>query len=296
MPLPCLAFFYKAILVLIGNLLVAMALVGCSPNANMPQKPNAALKAAMTPPLQEGQKTIRGRTIAYAIRSAPAGQEHLPPIFFVHGSPGSWVDWMPFLQTDVFTRFGARIAVDRPGFGDSANAGVILDYREQAEILTLLLAEIMPEHPKSLVVGHSLGGTLVGWMAIDHPEKICAAVSIAGSLSSELEYPRWYNSIADWFWMKWLLSPAFNRSNQEMMVLAEELSRQEKSWHTLSRPIWLIQGLKDKLVIPRTIELTSAKIPPPYLHKIVLPDAGHFVIWNDANRMIKLLDDISCAL
>lgn len=49
--------------------------------------------------------------------------------------------------------------------------------RAQAALLT----ELIPKGQKAIVRGPSLGCPLVAWMAVDAPEKVRGAVSIAGS-------------------------------------------------------------------------------------------------------------------
>jgi len=273
-------------------ILAGLFITGCWSESSMPKKPSKQEMAALTPPLSLVRRNVNGYQISFVIRNAQTETENKPSLFFVHGSPGAWHDWLPFLTTNSLTGFGVRIAVDRPGFGDSQAGGIITDARAQAA----MLAALIPDQQPTVLVGHSLGGALIGWMALDFPDKICAVISIAGSLSAELEHLRWYNHIANMPPVRFFLSKALNNSNLEMLSLQSELTRLESQWYRLKKPIWLIQGEKDKLVNPRTVEKISPSIPEKYLRVIKLPNAGHFIIWKDPQRIINILNEINCTL
>ena len=151
----------------------------------------------------------------------------MPLLIFVHGSPGDWKAWTHYLAAPELKIFPQLLAVDRPGFGGSDAGRVMTDLRAQAR----LLAELVPPGKRAIVVGHSLGGALAAWMAIDHPDKVCAALSIAGSLVPSLEAPRWYNSVASWGAVRRLLPRPMLWANEEMLVLAIEL-RPDASPHS----------------------------------------------------------------
>ncbi len=214
------------------------------------------------------------------------------PIIFVHGSPGGWTAWARFLDTPALNKFGPRIAMDRPGFGRSVSAGVMLDLRRQAA----LLADLIPPGPPAVLVGHSLGGPLIAWMAIDHPQKVCGAVMLAGSMAPELEAPRWYNHLADNWLARQLLSPAMSRSNREMMVLRHELERLDAALGQLKRPIIAMQGDQDPLVDPRTADYLEQRWPKDWMRVERLPGKDHFFLWTDPGLVVKQIDKLQCGL
>jgi pimeloyl-ACP methyl ester carboxylesterase len=183
------------------------------------------------------------------------------------------------------------MAVDRPGFGGSRAGGVMPNLREQAAMLTALI----PPGRKAIVVGHSLGGPLVAWMAIDAPDKVCAAVSIAGSLSSRYEVPRWYNQIADSGLLNWAVPAEMVQSNLEMMPLSTELVQLESAFGKLRVPFVVMQGDKDSLVEPATADEIEKRAPAAWLKVQRLPLENHFVLWEKPELVIKTLLDLPCA-
>lgn len=241
-----------------------------------------------------GKQVVQGREISTASVQTDRKALTAPSntmLLFVHGSPGDWKAWSYFLKTPDLAGFASRVAVDRPGFGDSAAAGLMTDLRQQAALLTALI----PLGQKAIVVGHSLGGPLAAWMAIDAPDKVCGAVSIAGSLSSRLEQPRWYNLLADFALLKWAVPKEMARSNQEMMPLSSELAKLEAALGNLRIPLLLIQGGKDGLVDPQTVDEVEKRAPEAWLKVLRLPSESHFVLWEKPQLIVDAIKNMPCA-
>ena len=212
-------------------------------------------------------------------------------LLFVHGSPGDWKAWSYYLKTPELSGFANRIAIDRPGFGGSGRGLVVTDLRQQAT----LIAELIPAGQKAIVVGHSLGGPLAVWMAINSPDKVCGVVSIAGSLSSRYEEPRWYNLLADSSLLGWAVPAEMNWSNQEMMALSGELGKLEAAVGQLSIPITVIQGAKDSLVDPETVDEFKKRAPAAWLKIKNLPNETHFVLWEKPQIIVDAIKEMPCA-
>jgi pimeloyl-ACP methyl ester carboxylesterase len=212
-------------------------------------------------------------------------------LLFVHGSPGDWKAWAHYLQSPELACFSSRVAVDRPGFGGSRSGGVMPDLRAQAAMLTKLI----PKGQKAIVVGHSLGGPLVAWMAIDAPDKVCGAVSIAGSLSSAHEAPRWYNHLADLPLVKWVIPAEMVESNHEMMPLADELAKLEPYFVQLQVPLIVMQGGKDSLVDPVTADEVEKHSPRIWVRVQRLPMENHFLLWEKPQLVIDAIQSLPCA-
>ncbi len=262
------------------------------------------LAACTKPPWPRGtveelfpQSTGRPDMRTVQVQGLSIGVSQMPgsgatPIMFVHGSPGGWTSWASFLNTPALNGFGPRIAIDRPGFGRSEAAGVMPDLRRQAA----LLAELIPAGAPAVLVGHSLGGPLIAWMAIDHPEKVCGGVMLAGSMAPELEAPRWYNQLADNWLARQMLSPAMSRSNREMMVLQAELQRLEAALPLLKRPMIAMQGDQDPLVDPRTADYLEQRAPKDWMRVERLPGKDHFFLWTEPESVVRQIDKLNCSL
>ncbi len=267
-------------------------LVACG-NPPYPRGSIDQLFAGSTAPTID-QQVVQGHVISTArVQAAPAllaaGSGTM--LLFVHGSPGDWKAWSYYLKTPELAGFASRVAVDRPGFGASNAGRVVTDLRQQAA----LLAALIPAGQKALVVGHSLGGPLAAWMAIDAPGKVCGAISIAGSLSSRLEEPRWYNLLADSALLQWAVPQEMKWSNQEMMPLSGELRKLEAAMSQLRTPVLLIQGGKDSLVDPLTADDVEKLAPTSWLKVLRLPAESHFVLWEKPQIIVDAIKNMPCA-
>ena len=232
------------------------------------------------------------RTLNMArVVNAPNTQNKGRILLFVHGSPGDWKAWSYYLRAPELAGFATRLAVDRPGFGGSRAGGVMPNLREQAALLT----ELIPPGQKTIVIGHSLGGPLVAWMAIDAPDRVCGAVSIAGSLSSLYEAPRWYNQLADWALLSWAIPAEMIQSNHEMMPLVAELAKLELFLGKLQVPLIVMQGGKDSLVDPRTADEVEKHMSKTWVTVQRLPLENHFVLWEKPQLVVDAIRSLPCA-
>ena len=97
-----------------------------------------------------------------------------PPILFVHGYSCDSHDWT--WQLPDFVGNHRVIAVDIRGHGrSSAPADGYHPIQFAADIAALL--EIVGA-PPVVAVGHSLGGVIVSALAVEHPDKVHAVVSV----------------------------------------------------------------------------------------------------------------------
>ena len=276
--------------------LLATGLAGCG-NPPYPRGSTEQLFAGGASPIMS-QQVVSGQPINMASvagdakfvgKSGFAGKDKI--LLFVHGSPGDWKAWSYYLKTPELAGFAKRIAVDRPGFGDSGRGVVVTDLRQQAALITKLI----PDGQQAIVVGHSLGGPLAVWMALNSPDKVCGVVSIAGSLSSRYEEPRWYNLLADSALLRWAVPREMVWSNQEMMALSGELGKLEAAVGQLHVPVTVIQGAKDSLVDHKTVVEFEKYAPGAWLKIKNLPNETHFVLWEKPQIIVDAIKEMPCA-
>jgi abhydrolase domain-containing protein 6 len=95
-------------------------------------------------------------------------------IVLVHGFTGSKENWLPVMRE--LSRSYRVIAPDLPGWGESTRLrGADYGPVAQAERLRDFLLAVqgaIPYRPPTLVVGHSMGGQILGLLAARHPEAL----------------------------------------------------------------------------------------------------------------------------
>ncbi|MGQ0528920.1 MAG: alpha/beta fold hydrolase [Panacagrimonas sp.] len=265
--------------------LLAVLLSAACSNPPYPRDSVETLYASAPQPTLRARE-IGGRRLHYAQLDGPGTR----PILFVHGSPGDWKAWARYLDAPALAAYGVRIAMDRPGFGGSDAGQVMPDLRAQAA----LLAALIPPGPPAVLVGHSLGGPVVAWMALDHPDRVCGVVMVAGSVAPQLEAPRWYNRLADSALLSWLVPQELRWSNQEIMQLQSELQRLDAHWSRLQTPLVAVQGMRDELVDPRTVDYLQARVVAEHLKLRRVVDQGHFVLWDAPQQVLDAILELPC--
>lgn len=96
-------------------------------------------------------------------------------LVFLHGFGESLLSWRALL--DQFTGRYRVLALDLPGFGVTTAPGFAYDYPSYRQWLALVMARYT--RGPLVLVGHSMGGQLVAGYALDHPERVVAAVLLA---------------------------------------------------------------------------------------------------------------------
>lgn len=233
---------------------------------------------------------IEGVDIGVVIRKNKGDNINKPNLVLIHGTPGSANAWQKYLSSNNILNFNNMLVIERPGFGSSQKSGVIVDLEKQARLFSQLITE------NSIIIGHSLGAPIALWMALQNPQKVCAVVSIAGSLAPEYESPRWFNNLLTLPLINYIIPEILMSSNKEIMALQDELLKLRPQLKNLSMPFWLIQGADDNLVNPATVPAIMPYLPQKYTYKIDLENEGHLVVWENPELIINLINQINCSL
>jgi pimeloyl-ACP methyl ester carboxylesterase len=125
---------------------------------------DAVLSRAAAPPAGDtGQFTTVDGVHTYYRRFGRG-----PALVLLHGLGSSHLTW-----TDVEDAFARRFTVyelDLPGFGYSDKPPGITSARQEASFVDRFLASLDVKH--ATVIGHSMGGDVAAWLAIDHPSRV----------------------------------------------------------------------------------------------------------------------------
>lgn len=269
--------------VLLAFILVVSSLASEAKNPPYPRGPIAELFPTPPQPV-EHRYAIDDREIHYwQVDGGPAR------IVFLHGTPGDWKAWSHYMADPELQKRATMIAVDRPGFGASDPGRVAPLMVDQARLLAPLLDG--PGAP-TILVGHSLGGPIGAELAMRYPQYVRGAVLVAPSIDPNTEQPRWYNQ-AMTLWLVRAIAPReFAWSNDEIMVLVGELEKQTARWADLKMPITVVQGAKDELVNPKTAAYAEKVLPKPNGKVVVVPDQGHFVLWDRPDLITREIIDV----
>ena len=221
---------------------------------------------------------------------------HKPLVLFVHGSPGDWKAWVEYLTDKDLSAHANLIAVDRPGFGGSGK-GMVESSLEQQCLDIAPLLDRASTGQKIILVGHSFGGPVVCRLAMDYPEKVTDVIVLAGSIDPDQEKTEWYQYVAEWPVIRWLLPSELVMANEEIMPLKHCLTEMIPLWPKIIQRVTVIQGEKDSLVPPENADFAKrmmTKAKP--LTIIRLPEMNHFIPWKKYDLVkTTLLKHLSCS-
>jgi pimeloyl-ACP methyl ester carboxylesterase len=206
------------------------------------------------------------------------GDSTKPALLLIHGSPGDWSAWENIITNDSVRSSFYILAIDRAGFGKTT-VPALSNLQEQADVAWQALNQLDIARDITLA-GHSYGGAVVEQLLIEHPDAFKLAVLVAPTLSPELMQPRWYNKVARWKLVNFIISHDLKSSNIEMLGLPESLKLNETAVPLINIPIVYIQGKKDVLVAHETVDYFR-ELKPDGVKYVIIEDLNHFTPWSD---------------
>jgi len=234
-----------------------------------------------------GTLETQGRKIHYV----DTGGDSLPTVIFIHGSPGSWDAFQRYLGDSLLLSKFRMIAVDRLGYGQS-DPQPESSLAIQAGSLLPLLGTV-PDGVPVILVGHSYGGPVAYRMAMEQPECIDGLLILAGLADPAKEKRLWIQKPLRSKWLRWLLPPALDISNREIVPLKGELQQMVPLWPRIQACTTIIQGGRDMLVNKAHAEFARNMLHHVPLRYVYLPKANHFLPWTHyelvKNELLNLL-------
>ncbi len=221
----------------------------------------------------------KGRNMHYVSIGDSAKQS----IMFVHGSPGSWDNFLGFMADSSLLNDFRIISVDRPGFGKSGDGSPERSLSAQSDMISQVLRR---EHTTAVLIGHSFGGPVIVQMAVDNPDLVDGLVIVAGSVDPDLEKTRWYQIPVHYKAFSWILPDMLYSTNEEIIALKAELEKLSPYWSDIQIPVSVIQGGSDDLVPKENADYAEEMLINTKPHMVRVPDMNHFVPWTNPELII----------
>ena len=224
------------------------------------------------------------RTLHYA----QTGDDKLPTIIFVHGTPGSWDAFQQFLKDTSLLRKYRLISIDRPGFGYS-DFGQALTLAEQSVVISPLFQHIK-NGQQVYLVGHSMGGPVICKLAADNPGIISALVILAGSQDPAAEKPERWRPVLFRTPLNYLVPGALRPSNEELWYLKKDLVYLKEDLTKINCAVYLLHGTKDVLVPFSNMAYTEKMLThASKIKTMVFENENHFLPWKRFEEIKYLL-------
>jgi len=222
--------------------------------------------------LKPGTIRVNNRNIHYMM----VGQDTLPTLVFLHGSPSSWTSFESYMQSPELLKQCRMVSIDRPGFGNS-NFGKALPLEEQSRLIMPVLLEIANGKPVYLA-GHSLGGPLVIKMAADAPKLFKAIMLISGSVDPALEPEESWREFFENSGLKFLLPGAFRPSNTELVHFKKDVIALEAEFEKIISTVYLVHGDRDSWVPPGNVDFALRRlVNATAVRTVIIPGGTHFI-------------------
>ena len=234
--------------------------------------------------LRTSTMKVDGRHIHYA----STGNDSLPTLFFIHGSPGSWDAFAEYMKDSLLLKKFRMVSIDRPGFGYS-DYGMAQHLDVQSLWISPLFG-ILGNHKPMFLAGHSLGGPMVIKLGADNPGFFSGIVVISGSIDPGEEKPE--------KWRPWLFKTPLNYfvpgamrpSNEELWYLKKDLVQLEKDFSKITCPVYFIHGAMDTWVPPGNVEYgKKLLVNAPEVETTLIPGANHFIPWSKFTEIRSVL-------
>jgi pimeloyl-ACP methyl ester carboxylesterase len=199
-----------------------------------------------------------------------------PLVILVHGTPGSATGWNDYVLSPPEGM--EVIAVDRLGFGESGPNQAITSLKEQAEAV----ASLLPNTNRPVVLlGHSLGGPIVAWVAAHYPSRVSAVVFLAASMDPAEEKIHPMQWVGNWPLVRPFLPRAIRNANSELLALKAELVELEKMLPLIRAKVLIVHGTKDDLVPVSNVAFMQLRLSGTSCVQTTLLDGrNHFLPWN----------------
>lgn len=211
----------------------------------------------------------------------------LPTIFFVHGSPGSSMDFQRYLKDSLLNVRANLIAYDRIGYGPERTGEVLHSLDEEINLMHQIVEYNDPD--KMIIVGYSYGGTIVMASELQYKKKIALAASVRG----DLEPMFWAMNLYKWRLTRPFIPKVFRGASIEKFRHVEELGNYENRWGLSPSKVLSIHGEKD-FIVPFENSLFLEKILSSRKFSLIpLEEGNHSLIWTNfdliRNELLKSL-------
>lgn len=221
-----------------------------------------------------GYYTTHGRKLRYV----SIGNDTLPTLFFIHGSPASMSLYRGrFVDTTILRTFKV-MAVDRPGYGYSGFGSPEPSIQKQSEMLRPMLDSMYKARHPIIVVGGSFGAPIACRLAMDHPELIDGLVLTGPAIGPGREKVFWFAPIIEHPAIRWFIPRMFRSANTEKLHHKDELEKMLPYWKNIRVPIMYLQGAKDNLIDTTNASFAREHlVNAPYLDIYFFPNRHHYL-------------------
>lgn len=212
----------------------------------------------------------------------------LPILIFVHGSPGSAMDFKRYLKDSLLNAKANIITYDRIGYGSQNLGKTPANMQIELDVLHDLIKDLPKE--KIVLAGYSYGGPVILASNKNYKYKVSMASAVVGEYEPMFKTLSFYN----WKLTRWLLPPKVRAAAKEKYAHLEEFSNYKDKWDDSPAKVVNIHGDKDWIVPYKNSEFLQQAFDEDKFKMVTIPGGGHELIWSDFDlikaEILKTLD------
>lgn len=199
----------------------------------------------------------------------------LPNLVFIHGSPGSGLDFKRYLSDSILNTKANLITYDRIGYGMDSNEKVLNSIDQEVEVLHQLIQDFSGDN--TILIGYSYGGTI----ATASPKNYKSKLLLAPAIKGELEPMYWVLNLYKWKLTRPLIPNVFKYAAQEKIKHLTELIKFETKWTISSSYVTSIHGNSDRIVPYKNSLFLKNIFDKSRFELITIEKGSHALIWTD---------------
>lgn len=212
----------------------------------------------------------------------------IPTLVFVHGSPGSMLDFKAYFKDTTLIKKANLISYERVGYGID-NIGEIQTLNSEVELLNSI-TETLPIS-NTILAGYSYGGPI----ALASKKKYKKVVLLAPAVYSEVEPMFWFLNFYKWKATRWLMPKILQGASKEKMQHQDELRKFQEKWSDNPSEIHVVHGDEDWIVPYSNSEFIQQQFDSSQLELVTLKGVGHDLIWSNfediKSEFLKVIEE-----
>lgn len=199
----------------------------------------------------------------------------LPVLIFVHGSPGSMLDFKRYLNDSLLNERFNLVAYERIGYGPD-NLGKT---PAEMEVELGVLHQVVDNYGAENVVlaGYSYGGPVI--LASDKNYKY--KVSMASAVVGEYEPMFGVLTFYKWKLTRWMIPAKGRAAAKEKYAHLDEFPEYKERWNMSPAKVINIHGDQDWIVPYKNSEFLQSIFDRDKFEMVTIPGGGHELIWTN---------------
>jgi len=243
---------------------------------------------------------LNGERIYYALHR---NRSNGVPVLLIHGAGENHLVWPIGLR-----RLPESVvyAIDLPGHGKSTERGCST-LEEYADWIAAFMATVQLD--RTILIGHSMGGAIAQFCALQHPDRVSALVLIATSAKlrvapqllqlAESDFVAAVDLVNQWVWGAETSVAVKQLGKQQLLQVEPETLLADyracdafdvrERLHEIAAPVLIIAGEADQMTPLKHAAFLAEHLP--HARWVTIPQAGHMVMIESAEIVARTVEE-----